>query len=63
MEEGVIIDDPDSTYIDSTVAIGASTRILPGTHIEGEYYNRSGQHNWTGGKDTELYHRQQRKRD
>ena len=35
MEEGVIIDDPDSTYIDSTVAIGADTRILPGTHIEG----------------------------
>jgi len=35
MEEGVIIDDPDSTYIDSPVTIGADTRILPGTHIEG----------------------------
>ncbi|MGI6703933.1 MAG: bifunctional UDP-N-acetylglucosamine diphosphorylase/glucosamine-1-phosphate N-acetyltransferase GlmU [Clostridia bacterium] len=35
MEDGVIIDDPDSTYIESSVVIGADTRILPGTHIEG----------------------------
>jgi bifunctional UDP-N-acetylglucosamine pyrophosphorylase/glucosamine-1-phosphate N-acetyltransferase len=36
MEDGVIIDDPDSTYIDSTVSIGEDTRILPGTYIEGD---------------------------
>ena len=35
MEEGVIIDDPDTTYIDCPVTIGMDTRILPGTHIEG----------------------------
>jgi len=35
MEEGVIIDDPDSTYIGSSAVIGADTRVLPGTHIEG----------------------------
>ena len=35
MEDGVIIDDPDSTYIESTVTIETDTRILPGTHIEG----------------------------
>lgn len=35
MEEGVIIDDPDSTYIEVTVKIGYDTRILPGSHIEG----------------------------
>lgn len=35
-EKGVIIDDLDSTYIESTVVIDADTRILPGTHIEGD---------------------------
>lgn len=35
MEEGVIIDDPNSTYIGANVKIGMDTRILPGTFIEG----------------------------
>ncbi len=35
MEEGVIIDDPDATYIGTDVQIGMDTRILPGTFIEG----------------------------
>lgn len=35
MEEGVIIEDPDNTYIDAGVKIGIDTRILPGTFIEG----------------------------
>jgi len=35
MKEGVIIDDPNSTYIDADVKIGMDTRILPGTFIEG----------------------------
>jgi bifunctional UDP-N-acetylglucosamine pyrophosphorylase/glucosamine-1-phosphate N-acetyltransferase len=36
MEEGVIIDDPDTTYIDKNVKIGADTRIMPSTFIEGD---------------------------
>lgn len=35
MEEGVIVEEPDNTYIESTVTIEADTRILPGTYIEG----------------------------
>ncbi len=36
MEEGVIIEDPGTTYIESAVTIGADTRILPSTYIEGD---------------------------
>ncbi len=46
MEDGVIIEDPDSTYIGSSVSIGADSRILPGTHIEGN--TRIGQDNLIG---------------
>jgi bifunctional UDP-N-acetylglucosamine pyrophosphorylase/glucosamine-1-phosphate N-acetyltransferase len=46
MEDGAIIDDPDSTYIDSPVTIGADTRVLPGTHIEGS--TRIGEKNLIG---------------
>lgn len=35
MEEGVIIIDPDSTFIDSAVKIGADTVIMPFTIVEG----------------------------
>ncbi|MBA1334634.1 MAG: N-acetylglucosamine-1-phosphate uridyltransferase / Glucosamine-1-phosphate N-acetyltransferase [Firmicutes bacterium] len=35
MDEGVIIEDPGTTYIDKDVAIAADTRIMPGTYIEG----------------------------
>lgn len=35
MEEGVIIIDPSSTYIDSEVKIGSDTVIMPFTFIEG----------------------------
>lgn len=36
MDEGVIMKDPDTTYIDSTVKIGIDTIIYPGTYIEGD---------------------------
>ena len=35
MKDGVIIVDPDTTYIDSEVVIEADTTILPNTHITG----------------------------
>ncbi|MBO8159783.1 bifunctional UDP-N-acetylglucosamine diphosphorylase/glucosamine-1-phosphate N-acetyltransferase GlmU [Thermosyntropha sp.] len=36
MQEGVIIVDPDSTFIDGQVKIGRDTVIMPWTFIEGE---------------------------
>lgn len=36
MDEGVIIKDPNNTYIDVDVEIGQDTIILPGTMIEGK---------------------------
>lgn len=36
MESGVTIIDPERTYIDAGVAVGADTTILPDTHLEGE---------------------------
>jgi len=35
MNDGVIIIDPDTTYIDSEVTIGADTTIFPNTHLTG----------------------------
>jgi bifunctional UDP-N-acetylglucosamine pyrophosphorylase/glucosamine-1-phosphate N-acetyltransferase len=35
MDQGVIIDDPATTYVDSDVMVGADTRIMPGTFLEG----------------------------
>jgi bifunctional UDP-N-acetylglucosamine pyrophosphorylase/glucosamine-1-phosphate N-acetyltransferase len=36
LEGGVTIVDPERTYVDAGVAVGADTTILPGTHLEGE---------------------------
>jgi bifunctional UDP-N-acetylglucosamine pyrophosphorylase / glucosamine-1-phosphate N-acetyltransferase len=36
MESGVVIIDPDRTYIDDTVTVAAGARIYPGTHLEGD---------------------------
>ena len=35
MNDGVIIIDPDTTYIDAQVIIGADTTIFPNTHLTG----------------------------
>jgi bifunctional UDP-N-acetylglucosamine pyrophosphorylase/glucosamine-1-phosphate N-acetyltransferase len=35
MDQGAIIDDPATTYVDSEVTVGADTRIMPGTFLEG----------------------------
>lgn len=35
MDEGVIIEDPGTTYIDKDAVIAADTRIMPCTYIEG----------------------------
>jgi bifunctional UDP-N-acetylglucosamine pyrophosphorylase/glucosamine-1-phosphate N-acetyltransferase len=35
MESGVWMLDPDRTYIDDTVEVGAGARIYPGVHLEG----------------------------
>ena len=35
LQEGVVILDPSSTYIDEGVEIGAETVILPNTHLKG----------------------------
>ena len=35
LQEGVVILDPSSTYIDEDVEIGAETVILPNTHLKG----------------------------
>jgi bifunctional UDP-N-acetylglucosamine pyrophosphorylase/glucosamine-1-phosphate N-acetyltransferase len=36
MASGVTLVDPDRTYIDAGVKVGADTTILPGVHLEGE---------------------------
>lgn len=36
MLNGVTISDPATTYIEATVAIGADTTLLPGTHLQGQ---------------------------
>ena len=36
MDGGVTIVDPERTYVDAGVAVGADTTILPGTQLEGE---------------------------
>ena len=36
MESGVVIVDPDRTYIDDTVTVHPGARIYPGTHLEGQ---------------------------
>lgn len=36
MEQGVVFVDPDNTYIDDTVEIGAGTKIEPGSVIKGK---------------------------
>lgn len=36
MEAGVVIIDPDRTYIDETVKVEPGARIYPGTHLEGD---------------------------
>lgn len=35
MDRGVTIEDPDRTYIDVEVSVGADTAIRPGTHLRG----------------------------
>ena len=34
-DAGVVIEDPEATYIDAEVTIGAGTRIGPNTHLKG----------------------------
>ena len=36
MEDGVVLIDPDRTYLDETVEIGPGATIYPGTHLEGQ---------------------------
>lgn len=36
MLAGVTIEDPATTYVETTVRIGADTTLLPGTHLRGE---------------------------
>lgn len=36
MDDGVMIMDPDNTYIEETVEVGASTMIYPGTFLKGK---------------------------
>ncbi len=42
MEQGVTIQDPNSTYIDVTAQIGIDTIIYPNTHIQGDSVIGSG---------------------
>ena len=35
MANGVIITDPDTTYVDASVQVGVATKLLPGTHLKG----------------------------
>jgi len=36
MSSGITLIDPDRTYVDAGVKVGADTTILPGVHLEGE---------------------------
>ncbi len=36
MLSGVMVEDPEATYLDAGVVVGSGTRILPGSHLRGK---------------------------